>query len=51
MTEWHTLRHFARMPWPGERLPPDDVSYWSQIGITIYCRPADCPLGEFAAAP
>jgi hypothetical protein len=51
MTEWHPLRHFARMPWPGERLPPDDVSYWSQIGITIYCRPADCPVGEFAAAP
>lgn len=50
-TEWFALRHFARMPWPGERLSPDDVSYWFQMGITIYCRPADCPVGEFPAAP
>lgn len=43
-TEWIVLKHFARVPWPGERLPPDDISYWFQMGITIYCRPVECPV-------
>jgi hypothetical protein len=30
--------------WPGKNLPPDDVSYWHQMGITIYCNPANCPV-------
>lgn len=41
---WTRLAHFDRWPWPGEHLAPDDVSYWHQIGITIYCAPADCPV-------
>jgi 4-amino-4-deoxy-L-arabinose transferase-like glycosyltransferase len=43
-TEWIKLATFKRMPWPGEHLPPDDVSYWHQVGITIYCNPANCPV-------
>jgi 4-amino-4-deoxy-L-arabinose transferase-like glycosyltransferase len=43
-TEWIKLATFKRMPWPGENLPPDDVSYWHQMGITIYCNPANCPV-------
>lgn len=42
--EWTALAHFERWPWPGENLTPDDVSYWHQIGITIYCNPANCPV-------
>ena len=43
-TEWIKLATFKLMPWPGENLPPDDVSYWHQVGITIYCNPANCPV-------
>ena len=43
-TEWIKLATFERMPWPGQDLPPDDVSYWHQMGITIYCNPANCPV-------
>ncbi len=50
-TEWVPVRHFARMPWPGERLPPDDISYWFQVGITIYCRPVNCPIELPPATP
>jgi len=42
--DWVELQHFDRWPWPGENLPPDDVSYWHQMGITIYCHPAHCPV-------
>jgi 4-amino-4-deoxy-L-arabinose transferase-like glycosyltransferase len=42
--EWIKLASFKRMPWPGENLPPDDVSYWHQMGITIYCNPTNCPV-------
>ncbi len=43
-SDWIELKHFDRMPWPAEHMPPDDVSYWTQMGITIYCNPADCPV-------
>ena len=43
-SDWIELKHFDRMPWPGERIAPDDVSYWFQMAITIYCNPADCPV-------
>jgi len=43
-SEWIELKHFDRMPWPGEDLPGDDISYWFQVGVTIYCNPADCPV-------
>ncbi len=42
--DWLELKHFDRWWWPGENLPPDDVSYWHQMGITIYCRPTHCPV-------
>jgi len=41
---WIEVARFERMWWPGEQFPPDDVSYWHQIGITIYCNPQDCPV-------
>lgn len=41
---WIELKHFDRMPWPGENIAPDDVSYWHQMEITIYCNPANCPV-------
>ncbi|MBN1680496.1 MAG: glycosyltransferase family 39 protein [Anaerolineae bacterium] len=41
---WIELAHFERKYWPGQNLPPDDVSYWHQFAITIYCNPADCPV-------
>jgi MFS family permease len=40
---WIELARFKRMSWPGENLPPDDVSYWHQIEIVIYCHPKRCP--------
>jgi hypothetical protein len=43
-TEWIELARFERQPWPGDHLPPDDVSYWHQIEIVIYCHPANCPV-------
>jgi hypothetical protein len=43
-TDWIELARFKRMPWPGENLPPDDVSYWHQMEIVIYCNPANCPV-------
>ncbi len=43
-TGWIKLATFKRMPWPLENLPPDDVSYWHQMGITIYCNPTNCPV-------
>ncbi|MBN1564475.1 MAG: glycosyltransferase family 39 protein [Anaerolineae bacterium] len=42
--EWIELARFDRMWWPGENLPPDDVSYWHQMAIVIYCNPANCPV-------
>ncbi|HVO69263.1 MAG TPA: hypothetical protein VMT24_04410, partial [Aggregatilineaceae bacterium] len=45
-TDWIELARFKRMPWPGEHLAPDDVSYWHQVEIVIYCNPADCPVNE-----
>ena len=44
--EWIELARFERMFWPGENLPPDDVSYWHQMEIVIYCNPANCPLEQ-----
>ncbi len=43
-TNWIKLAHFPRIPWPGQDLPPDDVSLWHQMGITIYCNPDSCPV-------
>lgn len=42
--EWIELKRFERWPWPGENVPPDDVSYWHQMEIVIYCHPDRCPL-------
>jgi hypothetical protein len=44
-TDWIKLVTFKRTPWPGENLPPDDVSHWHQVGITVYCNPTNCPVG------
>jgi len=41
---WIELARFERMPWPGEKLSPDDISYWHQVEIVIYCNPAHCPV-------
>lgn len=43
-SEWIELIRFERMPWPAENLSPDDVSYWHQMEIVVYCNPADCPV-------
>jgi hypothetical protein len=43
-SDWIELARFKRMPWPGEHLAPDDVSYWHQMEIVIYCNPTDCPV-------
>ncbi|MBI5957550.1 MAG: hypothetical protein HY866_02370, partial [Chloroflexi bacterium] len=43
-TEWIELKRFKRLPWPAEKIAPDDVSYWHQMEIVIYCNPADCPV-------
>lgn len=42
--EWTVLVEFERMPWVLEDISPDDISYWFQAGITIYCNPDDCPV-------
>jgi len=42
--EWIELARFPRMPWPAEDLTPDDVSYWHQFEIVVYCNPANCPV-------
>jgi len=42
--EWIELVRFPRMPWPAANLTPDDVSYWHQFEIVVYCNPADCPV-------
>lgn len=49
-SEWVEVAHFERMPWIWESVAPDDVSYWFQIGITIYCRLDNCPVAA-ASAP
>jgi hypothetical protein len=41
---WKELARFARRDWPGQNIPPDDVSYWHQMEIVIYCNPANCPI-------
>ena len=50
-TDWIELTRFRRIPWPGEHLAPDDVSYWHQMEIVIYCNPADCPVDIPASGP
>ncbi len=42
--DWIELARFKRMPWPGEDLSPDDISYWHQMEIVIYCNPDNCPV-------
>jgi hypothetical protein len=49
--EWIPLKHFSRMPWVGDHLPPDDISYWFQVGITVYCRPTNCPVEPLPVSP
>ncbi len=39
---WKLVAEFARKEWPGENYAPDDISYWHQMDIKIYCKPADC---------
>ena len=45
--DWIELARFERVPWPAENLAPDDVSYWHQVEIVIYCNPDDCPVSNF----
>ena len=45
-SEWVELARFERQSWPGQHTPPDDVSYWHQFGIVIYCNPTDCPVEQ-----
>ncbi len=40
------LARFSRMAWPAQDVPPDDVSYWHQMEIVIYCNPANCPVAR-----
>lgn len=47
--EWVELARFARRYWPGQDVPPDDVSYWHQMEITLYCHPVNCPVATPAA--
>ena len=42
--DWIELTRFPRKYWPGQDTPPDDVSVWHQMGITIYCKPTNCPV-------
>lgn len=42
--EWIELARFERWWWPGEKLSPDDVSYWHQAEIVVYCSPVACPV-------
>jgi hypothetical protein len=48
-TEWMELTRFPRMFWPGQDLPPDDVSVWHQMEIVVYCNPAKCPVKQPAS--
>jgi len=43
-TFWVELARFERWPWPAENFSPDDVSYWHQMEIVIYCHPARCAV-------
>lgn len=43
---WIELANFPRLYWPGQNTPPDDVSYWHQMGITVYCNPTKCPVSQ-----
>ncbi len=43
-TRWIELARFKRWYWPAEKIAPDDVSYWHQMEIIIYCNPANCPV-------
>jgi hypothetical protein len=42
--DWIAIKRFARQPWPFAHLTPDDVSYWHQMEIVIYCKPSACPV-------
>lgn len=42
--QWIELARFKRTDWPGEDLPPDDVSFWHQMEIIVYCNPVNCPV-------
>ncbi len=46
--EWVELARFERRYWAGQDVPPDDVSYWHQMEITLYCNPLDCPVNTAA---
>jgi 4-amino-4-deoxy-L-arabinose transferase-like glycosyltransferase len=43
-TQWVELARFPRAYWPGQDIAPDDVSYWHQMEIVVYCNPANCPV-------
>ncbi len=43
-SQWIELARFKRTDWPGENLPPDDVSFWHQMEIVVYCNPTNCPV-------
>lgn len=45
-TGWIELARFPRLFWSGQNTPPDDVSYWHQMEIVIYCSPANCPVSQ-----
>jgi hypothetical protein len=42
--DWKEIARFPRQYWPAQALPPDDMSYWHQMEITIYCKPGNCPV-------
>jgi hypothetical protein len=48
--EWIELARFPRLFWPGQDMPPDDVSLWHQMEITVYCNTAKCPVKQPVSA-
>ncbi|HVO43202.1 MAG TPA: glycosyltransferase family 39 protein [Aggregatilineales bacterium] len=41
---WKEIALFPRQYWPAQAFPPDDVSYWHQMEIIVFCKPIDCPV-------
>jgi hypothetical protein len=45
-SQWIELARFPRTDWPGQDIAPDDVSYWHQMEIVVYCNPVNCPVHQ-----
>jgi hypothetical protein len=43
-SQWIELARFSRTYWPGQDIAPDDVSFWHQMEIVVYCNPTNCPV-------